>query len=84
MTRDQFIAREKHQILGLVIDAMVVRRNGADLSIFMETVTGRVEEVLGRVYDQVNPKPLPVKPAEPTKPPANGVHTGPLQQPQRR
>lgn len=76
MTRDQFVAEQKHALIGLVVDAMLTRRSGAELSLFLQSVTARAEEILGRVYDAAQPKPLPVKP-EATKP-QNGVQHGPV------
>lgn len=60
MTRDQYIHSRLHVHLGLIFDAALARRSGAELGLFYEQVRRRLVEELGRTWDEARPKPPPV------------------------
>ena len=51
MDRDEFVDRFKHEVFGLILDAVVVQRTGPELSIFLKGVSARTEGKLGEIYD---------------------------------
>ena len=75
MTRQEFILKHKHEIVGLSVD-LLTRKTGQELSMYWERLLARVEAALGAVYDDAHPKPepLPVKatPAPAARPHLNG------------
>lgn len=78
MTREEYIDRHKHEIVGLAID-LLTKKTGVETSGYLERFFKRVEAALGIAYDALTPKPtpLPVKvpPVAPAKPHLNG-HNG--------
>ncbi len=85
MTRETFIENHKHMLGGICLDLVSRAKSGPELSILLGQAMERIETILGRCWDESNPKPLPVKPAAPA--PGNGVQQGPHQpapQPTRR
>lgn len=65
MTKDQFIAAHKHQLAGLMLDAIYTgkAKHGAELSIFVSMIQHTVSDRLAAMYDSLQPKPAaPAKP----------------------
>lgn len=66
MTKEQFIAAHKHQLAGLMLDAIYTgkAKHGAELSIFVSMIQHTVSDRLAAMYDSLQPKPatLPAKP----------------------
>lgn len=50
MTRDEFLERHRHELAGLVLDAAVGERRGADLAIFLRNAMKRTDALLGAVW----------------------------------
>lgn len=70
MTRQDFIDGHRHRLGGMVLDAATAGASGEALSILCRNILRKVDQELGRIYDELRPEPLPVKvPARP----ANGV-----------
>lgn len=91
MTRDEFIEVHKHELLGILLDAVTTRRTGGSLSIWLDMAAKRTVEHLGEAFDSLAPKPVvtaappavapPAKPAAPTvTPPANPTANSVTQQ----
>lgn len=63
MTRQEFIAKFRHEIDGWVLDACLERRpSGLELSKFLREMRAKIEVKLGDMFDAViadPPKPLP-------------------------
>lgn len=54
MTREQFIERWKHQLLGLILDAAISHRTGSELSLFLEhTAAAKLYGMLGRMHQEL-------------------------------
>lgn len=52
-----FVNRHKHQIVGLVMDAMVNPRAGSILANWTREMMKRVDDDLGKLYDELIPPP---------------------------
>jgi hypothetical protein len=59
MTRDDFIAKHRHELAGLVLDGCTVARSGADLAIFARQIMHKVDARLGAIYAELTAKPQP-------------------------
>lgn len=55
MTREQFIDAWRHELAGFVLDGATANRTGADLGLFARTIMQKIDQRLGRMYDQLNP-----------------------------
>ncbi len=61
MTREEVILKHRHELGGLVMDALVGGQ-GAELSLRIRQIMVKVDQLIGRVYDEAQPekpKPLP-------------------------
>jgi hypothetical protein len=65
MTRQEFIDRHKHELVGVVIDGMVAERKGGESALFVRTVMHRYDRLLGAIYDDFHTAAKP-----PAAPPA--------------
>ncbi|MGD9712862.1 MAG: hypothetical protein AB7V46_12435 [Thermomicrobiales bacterium] len=62
MTKTEFIDRWKHELAGMVLDAML-HRHGAEAAIFARNSMRKIDERLGQMFDQLNPPAeVPAKP----------------------
>ncbi len=62
MTKEQFVAKWRHEIDGWILDAAIEARRGADLSMFLRGMRAKVEAKLVAMYCDF----------QTTAPPANG------------
>lgn len=65
MTRQEVIQKYRHELGGIVLDAMQ-HRSGAEAALFARTILARVEVILGNALDAYVPP----------KPPVNGQPKG--------
>jgi hypothetical protein len=68
MDRDEFVAKHKHEFFGVMIDAMMVQRNGSELSVWIKLQMHHIEQKLESAYDDLADQFK--KP--PTRPPTTG------------
>jgi hypothetical protein len=57
MDRAAFIEKWRHEMAGLVLDGCAVHRTGAEFALFARQIMHKVDQRLGQMYDQLNPKP---------------------------
>lgn len=57
MTREEFVARHRDELLGMIADAAVSQRTGPDLARAIRAWVAKVEGRLGEMYDQLRPAP---------------------------
>jgi hypothetical protein len=65
MTRQEFVERFRHEISGMVLDA-IKPRDGAELAVFVRNIMRKVDAVVGQQYDALQPE---------AKAPQNGAAT---------
>lgn len=54
MTRAEFVELHRHEIAGLVLEALTLERhNGAKMALFTRNVMRRIDDVLGRTFDSL-------------------------------
>lgn len=75
MSKDDFLDRHRHEIIGLILDAATSGRTGADLSLWLRRVGGRVDDKLAQIWQELRPEQP--KAMEPPKP--NGPQKAPQQ-----
>ncbi len=71
MTREEFVARYRHELAGIVLDGTIARRSGGELSLWLATAMQAIDARLGQMYDQLQPPPPAPKP-----PVSNGATNG--------
>ncbi len=77
MSKAEFIAAHYHELFGVIADAAVEGRRGAELSLWLRQQQVKLQDRLGRAYDSlIPPAPPPAKPA------ANGQPTQSATRPQ--
>lgn len=59
MTRQEFIEKFRHQWDGIVLDACITHRTGAELSMWLRQMRGRIELGLGEMHDALVTPPEP-------------------------
>jgi len=59
--RKAFIDRRRHELAGLVLDGMTLHRTGAELALWARHVMHRTDAMLALMFDELIPKPEPVK-----------------------
>lgn len=70
MTRVEFIKRHQTEILGLLLEASMGRRQGGEAWLWTVSAAKAVQERLGAAFDDLQPTIPDSKPA-----PSNGVAT---------
>lgn len=55
MTRQEFVELHRHQIAGLVLDAATAGRQGAELSVWLKLVMGKIDQQLGKMWNDLHP-----------------------------
>ena len=66
MTRTEFIGQFRNELLGMVLDAALANRRGAELALSMRASAGKLDALLGAMYDAMNREPpLATKPPAP-------------------
>lgn len=55
MTRQEFVELHRHQIAGLVLDAATAGRNGAELSQWLKLAMGKIDQQLGKMWENLSP-----------------------------
>lgn len=63
MSRDEFIGRFRHELGGLILDALE-RRQGPELALFCRHILRQVDVRLGAMYDALQAKPVNGVPAQ--------------------
>lgn len=56
MSKKEFIAEYLDEFWGMVADAAVMQRQGAELSLSLRSKLQKVEKLLGEAYDSLQPK----------------------------
>ncbi len=56
LTRQQFIEAHFHELSGIILDAALAGRSGAELSIWLRNTQKKLSEKLGKVFDDLQPK----------------------------
>ncbi len=59
MTRLEFISLHRHELGGMVLDAVTTRRTGADLSLHVRGLMEKIDSLLGAFYDSLQPAIVP-------------------------
>lgn len=75
MTRRQYIETFRYELAGLVLEAQMNPRSGAELAMSLRPLFARVDGILGRAFDAANtdlaepeaPQPAAAKPTTPPK-----------------
>lgn len=55
MTREQLIQKHRHEIGGMVLDAAMKARAGAELSLFLRGVYAKIDAILGQAHHDAQP-----------------------------
>lgn len=70
MTREQFIADHRDRIMGMVLDAYLSTRAGAELSLALRGASAKTDGLLGEMFDQLQKQfTPPTRPGNPAPPP---------------
>jgi len=88
VTKQQFLEKYKHELYGVLFDALRNPRSGPEGSRWYDAMCQRIDARLGEIFDSLTKQPEAIapKPAPPPPPHANGVHkpaTPPAQPPRR-
>lgn len=57
MTRDQFLADNRHTLMGVFIEGLV-KGNNFEYAMWLRTMYAKIDAALGAAYDSL-PKPVP-------------------------
>lgn len=70
MTKDEFLAKYRHDLAGRILEGVTAEYRGAQLGAWARTVLGRVDTLLGQIHDDLVPDPIGKTPIPPkgTKP----------------
>jgi hypothetical protein len=73
MTREEFLGRYRHELAGIVLDAAMANRHGAELAVFCRSMMQRIDAKLGEMYveltrPQPSPNGMPAPPKTEAKP----------------
>ena len=68
MERDAFVEKYHHLIAGMILDAATARRDGANLSVWLRLVMGKVDSLLTQAHHDATKKTETM----------NGVHKQPV------
>jgi hypothetical protein len=60
-TRQEFIDRHFHLLCGLLLDAAVTQRTGAELSLWLRTAQRKVADLLGQCHSDLYPVAAPTR-----------------------
>lgn len=72
MTKKQYIESHRHQLAGLVLEAQMHPRTGAELSVSLRGLFARIDAILAEAWDDAH-QDNPPQPGGPTEPkPAAG------------
>ena len=72
MTRAEFVDAHKHEVCGIVMDALMGgSRNGGELALLIRSLMQRVDAKLARAYDDL----ITNEPAKPAAQPPQGKRT---------
>ena len=56
MTRDEFLERHRHEMVGIVIDAASVPRAGGEMALWLRTMMRRIDLRLTEIYKDCHPE----------------------------
>lgn len=65
MDADEFVDRFKHELFGVVVDAMVVHRTGPELSQWIKIHFTKIEQKLAEMHEALSAEMKARKPAQP-------------------
>lgn len=79
-TKDEFVQKHRHEIFGMICDALVTDAKGGELSLRMRANANRVDTILRQIYDEFIPPNRPAlnTPAAPPVSKAGPVPASPL------
>lgn len=88
MTKRQYLDAHRHKLAGLVLEAHMHPRSGAELSVTLRGLFARVDAILAEAWDDAHPAdpaatdapPTPAEKPTPTKGMTNGKPEGPAAQ----
>jgi DNA repair protein RadC len=58
MTRAEFRDTFKHELLGMLLDAAITRKSGAELSLDVVNTQHKLSVLLDRMYDSLSTDPI--------------------------
>ncbi len=58
MTLEQFIEKHRHEVMGLIADAALAGRSGADLALWLRNTMKKVDSRLAAIYQELQPLPM--------------------------
>lgn len=66
ISKQEFVEKHFHLMMGLVVDAMVTQSRGAELSLRLKGMEAKIVKTLSDAYEELRPpEPLPVAVATP-------------------
>jgi len=68
MTRREFVDRYRHQVMGHVCEGVYAGRRNEMLAQWMRATMGELDQLIARMYDDLNPQP-PAAGPPPAAPP---------------
>lgn len=62
MTRDEFIEKHRHELMGIITDAALLKPDGAMFARWLREQMRRMDVRLVAIYEEFNPPPKPAAP----------------------